>query len=107
MIKITEAASNYIISQMDFSKFDSVVIEVIKGGCSGMQYKFSFAHLDDSFLGDEVIKLEKYNLIIKNTAVLFVIGTILDHEKSLTGSQLVFKNPNEKHRCGCGKSFNV
>ena len=46
-------------------------------------------------------------LLIDPKASLFLIGTEMDYEEEKLKSGFVFKNPNEKGRCGCGESFHV
>jgi iron-sulfur cluster assembly accessory protein len=36
-----------------------------------------------------------------------VLGTQIDWVEDKLGAMFVFKNPNEKARCGCGESFSV
>ena len=38
---------------------------------------------------------------------MYVLGTELDFVEDRLGAQFVFRNPNEKARCGCGESFSV
>ena len=40
-------------------------------------------------------------------ALMFLVGTELDYVEDKLGAQFVFRNPNEKARCGCGESFSV
>jgi iron-sulfur cluster assembly protein len=46
-------------------------------------------------------------VLIDPKAVMFLIGTEMDFVEEKFKSGFVFKNPNEKGRCGCGESFNV
>ena len=46
-------------------------------------------------------------LLIDPKASLFLIGTEMDYVEEKLKSGFVFKNPNEKGRCGCGESFHV
>ena len=46
-------------------------------------------------------------LLIDPKASLFLIGTEMDYEEEKLKQGFVFKNPNEKGRCGCGESFHV
>lgn len=108
MISITNYAKDYLIENLNKEKALGLYVEIIKGGCSGMQYKFSYIKSEEelsSIFFEKVDINEKYKIFIDQKALLFIIGTYLDHEKTNTGEKLVFKNPNEKNRCGCGKSF--
>ena len=41
------------------------------------------------------------------SALMYLIGTELDYVEDKMSSSFVFRNPNEKGRCGCGESFHV
>ena len=57
--------------------------------------------------GAEVVDLDGIKLVIDPRAVMYVLGTELDFVEDKLGAQFVFRNPNEKARCGCGESFSV
>ncbi len=82
-----------------------VRLSVRSKGCSGLSYSLEFA--DDPNEGDEVVKSENIRLFIDPKAVFFVIGSQMDYQENDLESGFVFKNPNEKGRCGCGESFHV
>lgn len=105
MIKISDQAREYIEEKLKQTGHAAVAINVLRGGCSGLQYDFTYTNAPD--LGDEEIDFGKFKIFIKPSAILFIIGTELFYEKTPTRAKLIFKNPNEKGRCGCGKSFNV
>lgn len=74
-------------------------------GCSGMSYTMEFADEISPF--DEVVKVDGLTLMIDPKAVMFLLGTEMDYVVDPLHSGFVFRNPNEKGRCGCGKSFHV
>jgi iron-sulfur cluster assembly protein len=74
-------------------------------GCSGFSYQLDFAREIEA--GAEVIEVEGVKLVIDPKAVMYVLGTEVDYVEDKLGAQFVFKNPNEKARCGCGESFSV
>jgi len=74
-------------------------------GCSGMSYTLEFA--DSQQPMDEVVEADGVKLLIDPKASLFLIGTVMDYEEEKLKSGFVFRNPNEKGRCGCGESFHV
>ena len=82
-----------------------VRIGVRTKGCSGLSYTLEFA--DSQQPMDEVVETEGVKLLIDSKASLFLIGTEMDYEEEKLKSGFVFKNPNEKGRCGCGESFHV
>jgi iron-sulfur cluster assembly protein len=74
-------------------------------GCSGLSYTLEFA--DSQQPMDEVVEADGIKLLIDPKASLFLIGTEMDFAEEKMKSGFVFKNPNEKGRCGCGESFHV
>ena len=74
-------------------------------GCSGMSYTLEYADKQEPM--DEVVETEGVKLLIDPKASLFLIGTVMDYEEEKLKSGFVFRNPNEKGRCGCGESFHV
>ncbi|MCC8427886.1 iron-sulfur cluster assembly accessory protein [Reyranella aquatilis] len=74
-------------------------------GCSGLSYTLEFADKQEPM--DEVIESGGVRLLVDPKASLFLIGTEMDYEEEKLKSGFVFRNPNEKGRCGCGESFHV
>lgn len=74
-------------------------------GCSGKAYFIEF--VDDRCPTDEVVEVDGLKIFIEGKATLFLIGTQMDFVRNQLESGFVFKNPNEKGRCGCGESFHV
>ncbi len=82
-----------------------VRIGVRTKGCSGLSYTLEFADKQEPM--DEVVQAGEVKLLIDPKASLFLIGTEMDYEEEKLKSGFVFRNPNEKGRCGCGESFHV
>lgn len=74
-------------------------------GCSGMSYKLDFAK--EIGADDTIVEAEGVKLVVDRGAVMYVLGTEIDWVEDKLGAMFVFKNPNEKARCGCGESFSV
>ena len=74
-------------------------------GCSGLSYTLEFA--DEKGPMDEMVQQDGVTVLIDPKATLFVLGTEMDYVEEKLQSGFVFKNPNEKGRCGCGESFHV
>ena len=75
------------------------------GGCSGMQYGFTF----EESVNDDDTKVEKDNvmLLIDPMSLQYLTGAEIDYQDNVQGSQFVIKNPNATTTCGCGSSFSA
>jgi iron-sulfur cluster assembly accessory protein len=73
-----------------------------EGGCSGMQYGMIF---DEKRDGDLVAEEAGVNVLIDAVSANYLRGCQVDFNDSLTGGGFKISNPNAKHSCGCGKSF--
>ena len=58
-------------------------------------------------VGDEIVKDRGVTFLVDRKAVIFLIGSQMDYQESDLESGFVFRNPNEKGRCGCGESFHI
>jgi iron-sulfur cluster assembly protein len=74
-------------------------------GCSGMSYTIEYA--DERTPFDEVVEDKGVVVLIDPKAIMFIVGTEMDFVEEKMKSGFVFRNPNEKGRCGCGESFHV
>ena len=74
-------------------------------GCSGLSYTVEYA--DAKGPHDEVVEDKGVTIFIDPKATMFIIGSQVDYVEDKLQSGFVFRNPNEKGRCGCGESFHV
>ena len=107
VIKLSENAALRIKEIMSKAEKDSIGVRVgIKsGGCAGMSYIMEYAKTSKP--EDEVIEDKGVKLFIDPSAIIYLIGTVMDYKKDEFSSSFVFKNPNETERCGCGESFKI
>ena len=104
---ITDAAAERVKALLAKRGKPSVGIRigVRSKGCSGMSYTLEYADEKSAF--DEVLEDKGVTVLIDPKATMFILGTEMDFVEDKMQSGFVFKNPNEKGRCGCGESFHV
>lgn len=106
-IKVTPAAVARVKALLDKRGKPSagVRVGVRSRGCSGMSYTLEYA--DAIGPSDEAVESDGVTILIDPKAAMFVFGTEMDYVEDKLQSGFVFRNPNEKGRCGCGESFHV
>ena len=106
-IKLTEAAAVRVQELLDKRGKPSLGIRigVRSKGCSGLSYTLEYADQRDPM--DELVEQHGVTILIDPKATLFILGTEMDYVEEKLQSGFVFRNPNEKGRCGCGESFHV
>lgn len=104
-IIVTANAAERIKNLLSARNKPSVGIRILveTKGCSGKKYKIEYA--------DEIGKFEiavaqnGVQVLIDPKTMLYIVGTEMDYVEEELSSGFVFRNPNEKGRCGCGESF--
>ena len=107
VIKLSDNAANRIKEIMSKAESSAIGVRVgVKsGGCAGMSYIMEYAK--EAKKNEEVIEDKGVKVFIDSNAIMYLLGTEMDHKTDKFSSQFVFKNPNETERCGCGESFKV
>lgn len=107
ILSLTDAAAKQVQTLIDGRGTETLGIRigVKQRGCSGNAYTVEFADAPNP--ADEVVSEKGVTVFIDPKAVLYVIGTEMDFVMDKLQSGFVFRNPNEKGRCGCGESFHV
>ena len=106
-IKLTEAAAQRVQALLAKRGKPSIGIRigVRSKGCSGLSYTLEYADKREPM--DELVEQHGVTVLIDPKATLFILGTEMDYVEEKLQSGFVFRNPNEKGRCGCGESFHV
>ncbi|MFN7226801.1 MAG: HesB/IscA family protein [Holosporales bacterium] len=106
-LRITDAAAERVQALLAGRGKPSygVRVGVRSRGCSGLTYTLEYADAANKF--EDIVEDKGVRVLIDPKAALFVIGTEMDFVDGDTESGFVFRNPNEKGRCGCGESFHV
>lgn len=80
-------------------------IGVKNAGCAGMAYTLDPVEEPDP--ADDVVSAGNVTLYIDSKAVLFLLGSVMDHRTTKFSSGFVFDNPNQVSECGCGESVSL
>lgn len=105
---------NLIITESAKTKLHEVITEendptlklrifVQGGGCSGMQYGFTFDN--ETSEDDWNIDAGPVNVLIDVMSAQYLEGAEIDYAEDIYGSSFKIKNPNAQTSCGCGSSF--
>jgi iron-sulfur cluster assembly accessory protein len=105
VVTLTENAANQVKSMLagdegNLGKILRVYVE--SGGCSGMQYGLTF---DEERSGDIRAEFHGVPVIVDSFSANYLRGSRVDFVDALTGGGFKVLNPNARHSCGCGKSF--
>lgn len=106
MIEITGEAINHIKKMLAKNNGIGFRLSVKKTGCSGYSYVPEIVQqvrTEDihCVYADLNLYLEKANeYFFKNLKIDYAAGP-----EGLNQKKLIFINPNEKNKCGCGESF--
>lgn len=106
-LTITENAIErvkFLLAQRDKPSVGIRILIQTKG-CSGLKYKIEYA--DEINKYDAVVKENDIQVLVDPKALLYILGSEMDYVEEELSSGFIFRNPNEKGKCGCGESFHV
>ena len=75
------------------------------GGCSGFQYGFDLER--DTEADDYIVERDGVRVVVDPLSYQYIVGSEIDYQEDLQGSQFVVRNPNASTTCGCGLSFSI
>jgi len=105
MLTLTDNAVNKIKELLAEENNPSLKLRtfVQGGGCSGMQYGFTFdeAQNEDDF----VVERDTVQILVDSMSMQYLTGARIDYKEDLMGSNFSIDNPNAATSCGCGSSF--
>lgn len=108
VMTLTEAAAarvREIVAGAGDPAVIGVRVGVRNGGCAGMNYTLDLARAAEP--GDERVEAMGATVFVGAKAVLYLLGTEMDFERTTLKTGFVFRNPNEVSACGCGESVSL
>jgi len=106
-LTITETASQRIaelLAEENTSGNTKIRVFVQGGGCSGMQYGFTFD--DEQNDDDWEIPAGPQTVLVDSMSAQYLENAEIDFVEDLNGTRFKINNPNAQTTCGCGSSFN-
>lgn len=107
VLTLTDAAAarvKALIAKSD-KPVEGLRVGIKTRGCSGMSYVVEYAEEKKPF--EDVVEDKGVKIFVDPSALMFLLGSVMDYEDGKMQSGFVFTNPNETARCGCGESFSV
>jgi len=107
MITITTSAATRVRDLLIDEKDPGLKLRIFVqgGGCSGMQYGFTFDQEQNE--DDFDIEVDGVHFLVDSMSSQYLQGAEIDYTESVMGSEFKIKNPNAQTSCGCGSSFSV
>lgn len=107
MISLTDSAITKIKDLVAEENNSAVKLRVFVqgGGCSGMQYGFTFDEIENE--DDFVIDKGGIKLLVDSMSLQYLTDATIDYKEDLMESSFSISNPNAQTTCGCGSSFSV
>jgi iron-sulfur cluster insertion protein len=105
-LKITESAAlkmAELLTDEGLSDQTRVRVFVQGGGCSGMEYGFTFD--EEKNEDDWEIPSGTTNVLIDSMSMQYLSNAEIDYIDDLNGSRFKINNPQAQTTCGCGSSF--
>lgn len=73
------------------------------GGCSGMQYGFTFDELKNE--DDFDLEFGGVGLLVDSMSAQYLQGAKIKYTEDAMGASFAIENPQAQTTCGCGSSF--
>ncbi|PHR53979.1 MAG: FeS assembly scaffold SufA [Robiginitomaculum sp.] len=105
IVTLTDLAAARVKELLTEKEQGFLRVGVQNGGCAGMEYTMDYVAEGASL--DETVNDKGVTILVDAAAVLFLLGSTIDFEKTPLHSKFVFKNPNETDACGCGISVTI
>jgi iron-sulfur cluster assembly protein len=107
VVSLTPAAADRVreIIARSESPIAGLRVGIKNGGCAGQEYVLDYAQEIGPL--DEVVTDQGVTILVEPSAVLFLLGTVVDYEVTRLSSKFVFRNPNQTDACGCGESVTI
>ena len=103
VMSLTDAAAakvREIVTRFD-PPLAGLRVGVKNAGCAGMAYTLDPVEIPNP--ADDIVRDKGVTVYIDSKALLFLLGSVMDHRATKMSSGFVFDNPNQVSACGCGE----
>ncbi len=105
MIKLTLAAESHFAKLLKPNQ--KVVLGTKRSGCSGLSYCLDVKDQCDETQYQKLTTEQNIPFLVEKKSLPYLKGLVIDWVKEGLQSRIVYNNPNEVAKCGCGESFTV
>lgn len=107
MMTLTDSAANKVrkLREGEANPALKLRVYITGGGCSGFSYGFTFD--EEMKEGDSVFDNGDVTMLVDSMSIQYLMGSEVDYQEGLQGSQFKINNPNATSTCGCGSSFSI
>ena len=104
LTKLAREKVKYFAEKQPSNKNKIFRISVKRGGCSGLEYEFSFDRKSED---DIIFTSGDIEVLVNWHDIIYINGSTVDFLDDMLKSGFAVINPNAKSTCSCGVSFNV
>lgn len=105
-VSVSERAAEFLVAQLArHPGAVAVRLSVEPAGCSGFAYRIQ--HTGEIRDDDAVFESRGIRLAVDALSLPYLQGAKVDLVPEGLARRLRFDNPNARHSCGCGESFNT
>lgn len=105
MIELNESAVTKLKQLFEEENNPALKLRVFVqgGGCSGMQYGFTFDELQNE--DDFDISVDGVTLLVDSMSAQYLQNAKIKYTEDAMGASFSIDNPSAQTTCGCGSSF--
>ena len=107
MIELNESAVSKLKQLFEEESNPNLKLRVFVqgGGCSGMQYGFTFDEEQNE--DDFDVSVDGVTLLVDSMSAQYLQGAKIKYSEDAMGASFSIDNPQAVTSCGCGSSFSV
>jgi nitrogen fixation NifU-like protein len=107
-LEIDESAYKYLLKVLEKNKkpYIGIRIHLEEGNC-GFAYKIKYVYEPSDIGNDIVYKHNDLSIFIDRSISSIINNTVMQFKEDDIRAGIIFTNPNEQGKCGCGVNFKL